>query len=69
MPLELCHLLSTSHIESAWLSLDRQIIKLINKIWLMYKEYSRVVTGLLIDERPMLCESLCMFVVSRGDMW
>ena len=35
----------------------------------MYKEYNRVVTGLLIDERPMLCESLCMFVVSRGDMW
>jgi len=33
------------------------------------REYSKVVTGLMLEERPVVCGGLCMFVVSRGDMW
>ena len=38
-------------------------------IWLVHREYSKVVTGLMLEDRPVVCGGLCMFVVSRGDMW
>lgn len=38
-------------------------------VWLYYSGYGLVAMGIMSDNSPMLCGSLCMIVVSRGDVW